>query len=346
MKKITTLLLLISGIFIGSSGLNAQAADHSNANIQYSVNKISPGNEVDASSSFYDLKVKPGQTRRIQARIRNATAKQITVKSKFFTTFTNNSGQIAYTQAAKKDDTSLQNKISDFTEIKKGDEQVTIPAKGSRVVTATIKVPQSATGVMLGSWYFEKTNQNAGKPANGININHKYSYALAVKLTTKEISHPKLTLGTVTPGLKNYRKAVLATIHNPRPAVMNQLSVKTEVTQKGATTVLFKNTSQNLIMAPNSHFQYPTFLDKQPMKAGDYTLNMTVTTKDAKWPDQTWQWSKSFTITNEQARQNNRQAKNDPDVPISIWWYVAGVVLIAAISAGIVYLLMNRKRRQ
>lgn len=41
MKKITTLLLLISGIFIGSSGLNAQAADHSNANIQYSVNKIS-----------------------------------------------------------------------------------------------------------------------------------------------------------------------------------------------------------------------------------------------------------------------------------------------------------------
>jgi hypothetical protein len=80
MKKITTLLLLISGIFIGSSGLNAQAADHSNANIQYSVNKISPGNEVDASSSFYDLKVKPGQTRRIQARIHNATAKQVDCK--------------------------------------------------------------------------------------------------------------------------------------------------------------------------------------------------------------------------------------------------------------------------
>ncbi|VDG25556.1 DUF916 and DUF3324 domain-containing protein [Lactiplantibacillus mudanjiangensis] len=348
MKKLTCWLLSLVGL-MGGLALAVQpmqAADQkTNAEIKYSVNKLNPGKEVDASSSFYDLKVKAGQTRKIRARVYNATNQKITVKTKLLTTFTNDSGQIAYTQMAKTFDPSLQYRFDKIATLTKGSERVTIPAKGNRVVSATIKVPAGFDdGVILGSWYFEKTNQTPKQSGKGININHKYSYALAVKLTTKEITEPKLALGKVTPGLKNYRKVVEATIRNVEPAVVSKLKVKTTVTKRGSQEVLYRNTSDNLIMAPNSAFKYPTFLDKSPMKAGQYTLNMTATTKDSKWDKQTWHWQRHFTITADQARQSNRQAKNDPDAPISIWWYVAAVIGIMILTGGIVYLVMKRKR--
>ncbi|MDV2576822.1 DUF3324 domain-containing protein [Lactiplantibacillus plantarum] len=128
-----------------------------------------------------------------------------------------------------------------------------------------------------------KNGARREKASKGVNINQKYSYALAVKLTAKEIAQPKLTLGTVTPGLRNYRKVVLATIRNPEPAVVSQLKLTTKVTRKGSSKVLYQNSSDNLIMAPNSNFTYPTFLDDQVMRAGDYTLSVTATTNDSKW---------------------------------------------------------------
>lgn len=348
MKKLTCWLLSLMGLMGGLmiAIQPTQAADQkTNATIKYSVNKLNPGKEVDASSSFYDLKVKSGQTRKIRARVYNATNQEITVKTRLFTTFTNDSGQIAYTQMAKTFDPSLQYRFDKLATLSKGSEQIKVPAKGNKVVSATIKVPAGFDeGVILGSWYFEKTGQTPKKGSKGININHKYSYALAVKLTTNEIKTPKLTLGTVKPGLKNYRKVVEATIRNPKPAVVSKLKVKTTVTKRGSSEVLYRNSSDNLIMAPNSSFKYPTFLDKQPMKAGQYTLNMTATTRDSKWDKQTWQWQRHFTITADQARQSNRQAKNDPEAPISIWWYVAAVIGIAVLTGGIVYLIMKRKR--
>ncbi|MGJ3873429.1 WxL protein host-binding domain-containing protein [Lactiplantibacillus plantarum] len=228
-----------------------------------------------------------------------------------------------------------------------GSDKVTVPAKSNRVVSATINIPKGFdTGVILGSWYFEKMGQGAKKASKGVNINQKYSYALAVKLTAKEIAQPKLTLGTVTPGLRNYRKVVLATIRNPEPAVVSQLKLTTKVTRKGSSKVLYQNSSDNLIMAPNSNFTYPTFLDDQVMRAGDYTLSVTATTNDSKWAKKTWHWSRDFKITTEQARQNNQKAKNDPAAPISIWWYVLIVIVIAGLSAGIVYLIMKRHNRR
>jgi len=346
MKKLMCLLGVVVGlVFMGAVPINSQA-DTSNASIQYSVDKINPGQEVDSNSSFYDLKVKAGETRKISARIYNATEKSIKVKTKLLTTFTNDSGQIAYTQTAKTYDQSLKYQFDKIATLADGSAEVTVPAKSNRVVSATVEVPKGFDdGVILGSWYFEKTGQTAKDTGKGVNINHKYSYALAVKLTAKEITKPKLTLGTVKPGLRNYRKAVLTTIHNPEATVVSKLKVTTKVTKKGSDKVLYSNTSDNLIMAPNSNFNYATFLDKQPMRAGDYTVKVTATTKDEKWTSKTWHWQRDFKITTEQARQSNRQAKNDPEAPISIWWYVLAVMIIAGLSAGIVYFIMKRKTR-
>ncbi|WP_163627107.1 DUF916 and DUF3324 domain-containing protein [Lactiplantibacillus plantarum] len=347
MKKLMCLFGVIGGLVFMSWTSPSVQATATNAEVQYSVNKISPGQEVDASSPFFDLKAKAGTTRKIQARVYNPTDQSITVKTQLLTTFTNDSGQIAYTQTAKRYDASLKYRFDQIATLAAGSDKVTVPAKSNRVVSATINIPKGFdTGVILGSWYFEKMGQGAKKASKGVNINQKYSYALAVKLTAKEIAQSKLTLGTVTPGLRNYRKVVLATIRNPEPAVVSQLKLTTKVTRKGSSKVLYQNSSDNLIMAPNSNFTYPTFLDDQVMRAGDYTLSVTATTNDSKWAKKTWHWSRDFKITTEQARQNNQKAKNDPAAPISIWWYVLIVIVIAGLSAGIVYLIMKRHNRR
>ncbi|WP_316042945.1 WxL protein peptidoglycan domain-containing protein [Lactiplantibacillus plantarum] len=47
----------------------------------------------------------------MQARVYNPTDQSITVKTQLLTTFTNDSGQIAYTQTAKRYDASLKYRL-------------------------------------------------------------------------------------------------------------------------------------------------------------------------------------------------------------------------------------------
>lgn len=101
MKKLMCLFGVIGGLVFMSWTSPSVQATATNAEVQYSVNKISPGQEVDASSPFFDLKAKAGTTRKIQARVYNPTDQSITVKTQLLTTFTNDSGQIAYSQTIR-----------------------------------------------------------------------------------------------------------------------------------------------------------------------------------------------------------------------------------------------------
>lgn len=349
MKKIKQLLLVfLLPLILFSSPIssNATTSDQTNSTIQYSVSKISSGGELDEKSSFYDLKATPGEKQTIQARIYNAEDEPITINSQMLTTFTNEHGQIAYTAIPEAFDSSLNYKISEFSTID-DDGMIEVPAKGSKVIQATIDVPKEATGVLLGSWYFEKANQVEGKSTKkGININNKYSYALAVKLTINEIEKPNLEFVKVTPTLRNYQKVIEATIQNDQPTVVSQLKVQAKIMKKGSDKVLFQDTLDNLMMAPNSNFDYPVYLGEQAMKSGEYTIDLTATTKDSKWEPKTWHWTKDFSITAKEAKENTKNAKNDPEAPISIWWYVGGVGLLLVLVALLVYFIMKRKMQK
>nr|MBO1341094.1 DUF916 and DUF3324 domain-containing protein [Enterococcus sp. 665A] len=335
------LFALIGAIILPT---NVYAEESPNKGVGYSVQKVSPGNEVDSTSSFYDLAVAPGEERTIEAKLVNPTNEPIVVVSKIFTASTNSNGEINYTMQPVELDRSLKHSVSELVEVAASDTKTEIAPQSEKLVRATINIPQDVeSGVLLGSWYFEKEGQSTDSNEKGIVINNKYSYAMAIKMTVQqEIEEPNMNLLTVTTGLNNYRKVINANLQNDRPAIVGSLSVTAKITEKEKFDVLYENQSDGMIMAPNSNFAYPVFLNEQPLKPGDYTMRLTATSDDPKWTSQRWEWNKDFTITANDARKLNEEALNDPEQPTNWLLYV---ILALAILILILLVLLIRKRK-
>lgn len=314
-KKIALLLLFFFLIIVVADSANAEETANSSG-IGYSVQKISPGDEIKESNSFYDLKVTPGEERKIEAKIINPTNEEITVESKVFSASTTSSGDINYTSENKNIDDSLQFPLSEIATVTSSDVKTTLPPNSEKIVSVTINVPKEAKdGVILGSWYFEKLGQTQeNRSGNGITINNKYSYAMAIKLTVnQEISQPKMNLVSVNAELKNYQKIIASKIQNQGAAIVSSFNITAEVMKKGSSTVLFANTKKEMIIAPNSSFEFPVYLGEKQMVPGEYTLKMTAKTSDAKWDEKKWEWTEDFTITKKTAKELNEEAINDPE---------------------------------
>lgn len=315
MKKIISIMILAL-LLLGSNvyAENSEATIQQKAEVSYSVKKIKAANEINETSSFYDLGVTKGENKEIQAIIANSSNQPIYVKSQIFTAFTNENGTITYNTKPKSISKSLKFKLSDFATIEASDKRIEVPPHSEKTVTAFIDVPKDVPdGVMLGAWYFEKENQVVeNKEEQGIGIANKYSYSLAIKVTVnQEIEKPELKLKGVTTGLSNYRKAIQATIENESPGIISKLTVNAQILNEKNGELLYERKQEDMIMAPNSNFSYPIFLKDQEMKSGDYVLNVEASTNDPKWPSQNWSWSQKFSITKEKAQQINQDALND-----------------------------------
>lgn len=315
MKKIISIMILAL-LLLGRNvyAENSEATIQQKAEVSYSVKKIKAANEINETSSFYDLGVTKGENKEIQAIIANSSNQPIYVKSQIFTAFTNENGTITYNTKPKSISKSLKFKLSDFATIEASDKRIEVPPHSEKTVTAFIDVPKDVPdGVMLGAWYFEKENQVVeNKEEQGIGIANKYSYSLAIKVTVnQEIEKPELKLKGVTTGLSNYRKAIQATIENESPGIISKLTVNAQILNEKNGELLYERKQEDMIMAPNSNFSYPIFLKDQEMKSGDYVLNVEASTNDPKWPSQNWNWSQKFSITKEKAQQINQDALND-----------------------------------
>lgn len=350
--KWKSLFFILCAFFLLSNQIvqaseNKVNKEHGNCGVQYSVNKIKSKYETDESHSYFDLHVKPGDQIVIESRIHNSYTNPIKIKQQALTTFTNDNGEISYTSKLKDDqfDKSLKIKFSEISQIDRKSLLVVEP-NSDKIVTMKINVPKDAQdGVILGSWYFEKENrENKDNKKEAIQIHNKYSYAIGVKLTVnKEIEKPNLNLLSVDTGLSNYHKAFKALIQNDRPAIISRLNINAKITKKDNKHVLFRSNRQDIIMAPNSNFNYPIMLGDKKLKPGEYTLYLQARTNDPKWQTKSWKWKKNFRVSAEESKNLNAKAINDNQQHLNLWWILLGTLLFVLIL--ILLILYNKIRK-
>ncbi|MGO3297898.1 MAG: DUF916 and DUF3324 domain-containing protein [Pseudolactococcus laudensis] len=317
----------------------------------YSIQKIAPaGGEIKEDASYYDLKMAPGETKTIEAKIYNKGSEEISVKNLVFAAFTNANGQIDYTKQADDYDKSLKIKMSDIAKVKSSDVDAKVPPAGEMTVSVDITLPQDTQpGVILGSWHFEKDGQvdDKGKK-EGVTINSKYAYALAIKITVdKEIEKPNLNLLGISIGVVNYRKAFLAELQNDVAAITGKMTIDAKVTAKGKFDTLYENKLESLTFAPNSNYKFPVFLGTDQFKPGEYTYRIKATTDDPKWASKTWEWNMDFTVLPDKAKKVNDEAINDPKPGgLPKWIFIAICGLLAIILLLLFLFIILGKRRK
>lgn len=191
MRWLGAILVMISGL---AAVVPAQAAntDTSN-NIGFSVAAQTPKNQIDKQATFFDLKMTAGQTQTLQTRIYNTTNRDIRVAMGIHTAYTNSGGAIEYVTPAKKYDASLQYRVDQLTKIK-GPTTVTVPANGSKLVSAQTTMPtKDFNGALLGGWYFKRVDQKVtGEVKGATNISSEYSYVVGIKYGLGNCVHARL----------------------------------------------------------------------------------------------------------------------------------------------------------
>lgn len=337
------LLTVIGMVIFG--GLRGQAASNqmpANGTVGFSVAAQLPKNQRNANHSFFDLAMRMGQTQRLQVTIRNSTNRDIQVKSAIHTASTNPNGIIEYAQNPDHYDASLKYRFGELTKLV-GPSEVTIPANGSKVVSADVKLPAGEfQGVLLGGWYFQLVDQKAtGVVKGATNVTSKYSYVIGMRYTVGQVPNPELKLANVKPEMLNGHHGIFPHIRNVQPAMLMGVDVQTQITRKRDGKVVRSAHKTDVQFAPNSEFRYPLLAGHTPLSAGEYHLHMVAKSRAHRWV-----FDRDFSI-NWQTAQHYNHATVDT-LPKSPWWLlgVGAAGMLAAILAVWLFVAWRRKRPQ
>ncbi|GKT03079.1 DUF916 and DUF3324 domain-containing protein [Furfurilactobacillus entadae] len=337
-----TVIIAITVIFFGGV-TSGHAADKTN-NVGYSVKAELPDNQIHKDNTFYDLKMTPGQEETLKATIYNLTNKDITVSTAIHTAYTNSNGVIEYVKTTKTYDSTLKYKMSDLTKLR-GPATVTVPANGHKEVTAQVTMPKDDKfkGVILGGWYFKRTDQTAtGNVKGSMNIQNEYSYVIGMKYTVDKEVDPTMAMGSVSAGMTNAHKGVFPTIRNTSARIIPNMTVKSKIINKQTGKTVKTLTKKNVQMAPNSGYRIQMLYNQDTLQPGKYKVDIT-----AKNADHAWHFTKDFTISQQEAKTYNKKDVNNKG--ISIWWFIIGgalgMLILVLLGIWIFFLIRNRGKK-
>ncbi|EOD4232307.1 DUF3324 domain-containing protein, partial [Enterococcus faecalis] len=168
---------------------------------------------------------------------------------------------------------------------------------------------------------------------------NKFAYAIALLVHgDKTPVENAVTLKEVTPTQVNSRNVVSAAIENKTANYINKVSIEASVTDTSGKEVLNEK-KEDMQIAPSSLFQFPIYYEKQEMKAGKYTLTMTVRSEK-----QEWQLKKSFTITEEKATALNKTDVSEKEESRNVQWLVLGLVGVIFLLLIILIVVLKKKK--
>lgn len=350
LKRIMVIVgTLILGLQVSSvSGLAASSASSSSGkttqsnDIGFSVAAKIPNNQIDQHNSYFDLKMTRGRQQQIQTTIYNVTNADIKVRTAIHTAYKNGNGIIEYVTPTKSYDPSLKYRMDQITKIQ-GPTTITIPANGSKVVTATVTMPkQAVNGVILGGWYFKRVaNKVTGSVKGSMNIANQYSYVIGLKYTAGIVPQPQLKLDTITAGMQNYRRGVFPQLRNVTAVIVPKLTITARLTSKNSGKVIKNFTQKNVQLAPNSVYKVPILTGTNRLQAGSYHVRLV-----AKNTDHRWVFDKDFVISTAAADKYNQASVDNSGM--SVGWFILfgalGMLIIGLIGLLIFFWIKKRRR--
>lgn len=328
MKKTILILLCLIGMYTMNTPVFAEEP-------AFSVKAVLPENQQGDATSYFDLKMKPGQQQVLEVALHNATDKDLTIMVAANSAFTNGNGIVDYNATDKPVDESLKHGFGNIAEVV--NKEIVVKAKSETKAKIRVKMPNEAKdGIILGGLVFseKETKDDAGKDAK---LQNRFSYTIGVVLSQNDtVVKPDLHLGEIKAAQQNYRNKITANLQNDQAVILRDLAIKAEVYRENGTKALFEQKSEKLRMAPNSNFDYAINTRDQPLQPGNYTLKLTATSgKD------TWAWERDFKIDKSTANDLNNTALDLDEGG----WSTIGFIVAIVILLGLVMVLFWRQHQ-
>lgn len=307
--------------------------------LNFYVTPIYPDSQVDETKGYFDLNLNKGDQEVLALTLQNATNQEIQIEITAHTAYTNVQGVVEYGKDDEVKDTTLSYSLNELIATP---EVITLKGNETQTIEAILNMPnESFEGILAGGLKIReipKESETDTKTSEGLSITNEFSYVIGVVVSNERSTViPNLELLDVFADQLNYRNVISATIQNFMPTFVNRLSVEATIHKKGDDTLLYEASQEQMQMAPNSHFDFPISLNGDRFNSGTYILNLT-----AHSGDETWTWTKEFTIDGDEARSLNR---SDVTIDTSINWWIIGLIgLIILLLACCIYLFWQKKK--
>ncbi|EGO5094397.1 DUF916 and DUF3324 domain-containing protein [Enterococcus faecalis] len=304
----------------------------------FSVNAEQSAYQVDKSKTYFDLSLPVNESVPLVIHVTNNSEEVIEVAGELSPATTNINGVVEYGKTQNQLTSSVPFDITKVASFEK--EKQTIAPKQTVDFVVNISVPtKDYAGVVAGGITLrDVTEEKTSDETKGM-FKNKFAYAIALLVHgDKTPVENAVTLKEVTPTQVNSRNVVSAAIENKTANYVNKVSIEASVTDASGKEVLSEK-KEDMQIAPSSLFQFPIYYEKQAMKAGKYTLTMTVRSEK-----QEWQLKKSFTITEEKATALNKTDVSEKEESRNVQWLVLGLVGIIFLLLIILIVVLRKKR--
>ena len=313
-------------------------AENKNESNGFSVSPLS----IDTGqpqSSYYDLKVVPKEQKNIVVRVFNSGSKEIEVKAEVNDASTNNNGITSYHKIASRDNT-LKVGLSDFTTVE--EKKIKVPSQGYTDAKFHVSVPDKEfQGEILGGFRFTSEDVKSGKSDKGASVTNNMAYTIGVLLHESEESvAPKMKLNKIITEQKNSRNFISANIQNTVPRMIKNLELKSEITQKGHSKILYEAHNSDMRMAPHSNFYYGINLGNHRLKSGNYTMKITGVADGNKFS-----FNKDFSISQKEAKKLNESSVFIDDADdYNMWLNLTLIILVVTLSSVLGYIVYRKRK--
>lgn len=304
------------------------------AGARFTISPVLTKNQVGMNNGYFNLLLQPNATETLAVNVTNLSDKKLQVRVTPTTAWTNSNIQIDYGPGAPKDSSAS----TILTKLMSSGQTVTLAPKATQRVSFTLRTPKAGLqGLVLGAIRAED-QKSYKQRTKGFAISNKFAMVLGVQVqTNKDLITKRLRLTGVKAGVQTNQAAVLATLNNPQPTILNRLQLKAKVMRRGETKALLTRSTTRNAMAPNSHATFAVF-SRTALRPGKYTLDLVATN-----PGHRWHFKENFTITAAQATKINKQVHLKVKYQIPWLWLLIGLLILIILI--LLILLLKRRRK-
>lgn len=290
--------------------------------------------EQESRVGYFDLRVKPGTTQRLQLAVENTSQQAKTITLTPVDAYTQDNGVIGYAPAGR----APLAKAVRLTRLVTGPQRVRLAAGARRVVTFQATIPRAGwRGQVLGSFYLTDGETHAHQ-GGGIGLDHRFAIVIGVVLRTSAAPvASQFTMGTVTPQLQANQPAIIAPVNHPVQRLTGHVKLHASITDHRQRVVL-RRRATNYSVAPRSRFNFGVPLGKQ-LKPGKYHLALTI-----QADKRTWRFKQGFVVSKKQLATMAAKL-NRPQEPAREWWPYVAMAIGAVIVATLAIWAWRRRRR-
>lgn len=337
MKQILTYIGIIVFSIIGLFSFSGTTFAENNQST-FSVNAEQSNYQINKEKTYFDLSLPINETVPLIVHVTNNSDKTIDVIGKLSLATTNLNGVVEYGETSNQ----LNDKVPfDLTKVAsfEKDRQTIEPGQTVDFIL-NISVPtKDYAGLVAGGITFKDITKETKNDDDKSMFTNKFAYAIALLIHgDKTALENKASLVDVKPNQVNSRNTIDATIKNEEANYINKVSIDALVEDSENKTVL-EEKKKDMQIAPNSMFNFPIYYDKKEMKAGNYTLKMTVRSEKNEW-----KFEKAFTITKEKADTLNKSDVIVKDGKEDVSGLIIILLGMIAILLSILFLLIKKRK--